>query len=568
IPDRSSRGGLPMDESQSIDVWRGELSVGDGLLLVSRNMTETVGTEELKSAILTLHPQAAVDHLHHLFVAAGGVGSDGIIAVEAAEQTTRAKGRDTPVAGDIYGDLPGAVPEPVGGALGSTVAGVAGAMDSARDRFWDAMPKRRPRPTEVTATTSRAEARRHAAMGLLAIVVVVFVVGLILVLVPRGSDVSGVPEVAGSDSALASALDNANRADNLINTEPETAMEYYREAWAEVEQARSTGLSASALDDLEVRVRTGLDTLYGARKPVIERVTRLPDGHDPAYLVEGPEDGAIYIDRATGSVHRANMKNGKIADIVHEGDKQKGTDRTIGEPVQLAAAGPDVVIVDDKARPWRWRPSNSAGAGTLAKLSLQGKAGFEADHGDLEAYDPAVGDYRMYVAEPSFNQIIRYQQTFDGSSFQNPSHYLASQTAQVSEFDQLYIDFDVYALFGDELRRHQYGKYDGTFMLAVPPDSTDLRPGKDYRIVDGSGRASSGGRVYLYDALHGRVIGFSKVDGSYLRQWFPKGDAGEMDDVRGMYVIEGGLTKKGKRKNDTLVWITPDGIYRTVLALG
>ena len=299
-----------------------------------------------------------------------------------------------------------------------------------------------------------------------------------------------------------------------------------------------------------------------------ELVAALPIGSDPSYLVEGPQRGAIYIDRATGSVHRANMKNGKIADIVHEGDKQKGTDRTIGEPVQLAAAGPDVVIVDDKARPWRWRPSNSAGAGTLAKLSLQGRAGFEANHGDLEAYDPAVGDYRMYVAEPEFNQIMRYQQTFDGSSFQEPSPYLASQTAQVSDFDQLYIDFDVYALFGDELRRHQYGKYDGTFMLAVPPDDADLRPGQEYRIVDGSGRASSSGRVYLYESLHGRVVGFSKVDGSYLGQWLPEGDGDEMDDIRGMYVIEGGLTRKGKRKSDSLVWVTPDGIYRAVLAFG
>jgi hypothetical protein len=42
-----------------------------------------------------------------------------------------------------------------------------------------------------------------------------------------------------------------------------------------------------------------------------------------------------------------------------------------------------------------------------------------------------------------------------------------------------------------------------------------------------------------------------------------------MDDVRGMYVIEGGLNKKGtKRKNDVLVWITPSGIYRTTLVMG
>ena len=85
----------------------------------------------------------------------------------------------------------------------------------------------------------------------------------------------------------------------------------------------------------------------------------------------------------------------------------------------------------------------------------------------------------------------------------------------------------------------------------------------------GSGRASSNGRVYLYDAQHGRIVGFDKVDGSYIAQWSPRGDGTEMDDVRGMYVIEGGLNKKGtRRKNDTLVWITPEGIYRATLPAG
>ena len=58
------------------------------------------------------------------------------------------------------------------------------------------------------------------------------------------------------------------------------------------------------------------------------------------------------------------------------------------------------------------------------------------------------------------------------------------------------------------------------------------------------------------------------MDGSYLGQWLTAGDGGEMDDVRGMYVIEGGTTKKGKRKNDTLVWITPEAMYRATLTLG
>ena len=158
-----------------------------------------------------------------------------------------------------------------------------------------------------------------------------------------------------------------------------------------------------------------------------------------------------------------------------------------------------------------------------ARITLQGNPTFKASHGDVEAYDPAVGDYRIYVAEPSLNQIMRYQQTLDGSAFVTPSAYLVTQAAEVADFDQLYVDFDVYALHDNDLRRYHYGRYDGGFTLAEPPDAD--RPAARVTttsMVAGSGSGSdSSGRVYLYDAEHDRIVGFSKVDGSYLGQWVP-----------------------------------------------
>ncbi len=567
MPDRSAPAGLPASDELTLDVWRGELSVGDGLLLVARNMTETVGTEELKSAILTLHPQAAVEHLHHLFVAAGGAGSDGLIAVEAKEQTSRVQARATAPVGDAYGDLPGVMPEPVGGAVGSAMLGVRDGLDGVRDRFWDLMPRRRARAHEVSAIHSKAENRRRAAMGLLALVAVVFLVGVVLTLVPRGADVREVSRVAGSDNALGAALDLANRADNLIGTEPGTALDYYREAWTEIERARATGLSAVALDDLEDRVSDGLDSLYGAKAIKVERLAKLPKNPDPAYLVSDDRNGAVYLDQKDGTVYRANLRNGKVAAIVRDGQKASGG-KTIERPTQLAVAD-YVIVVDDKGRPFRWSPSNSAGAGTLAKITLRGRSSFEKDHGDIEAYDPPVGNYRIYVAEPSLNQVMKYTQNFDGSSFAEPTTWLSSPSNEVTEIDQIYIDFDMYTLFDDTLRRYVAGKWDGSFNLDELPDDGDLRPGHEYTMVDGSGSDASLGRAYVYDAKHGRIVGFDKVDGSYIGQWYPRDDGRQMADIRGMYVIEGGLNKKGnKRRNDQLVWVTPDGIYRAMLNAG
>lgn len=292
-------------------------------------------------------------------------------------------------------------------------------------------------------------------------------------------------------------------------------------------------------------------------------LAELSGGLEPAGLVPDPRGGALFIDELEATVLRANLKNGKVAHIARSGDKVKDSDHSMGEPVDLTAAGSDVIIVDDQGRPWRWRASNAKGAGTLAPVRLQGRDGFGADHGDVEASDPDAGDYRMYVVEPGLDQVLRYQQALDRQSFLPPSEYLASTTSDVDRFEQLYVDFDVYALADDRLRRFRYGKWDGGFELEQPPGAIILGPGHDYRLVNGSGRQDTDGRFYLYDAANDRMVGFSKVDGSYLGEWTATGD--EMADVRGMFVVEGGLNKKGKRKNDDLIWVTPEGIYRATL---
>jgi hypothetical protein len=403
----------------------------------------------------------------------------------------------------------------------------------------------------------------------MAIVTVVFLLGVVVILVPRGGDALPVERVASGDSALSVALDRTDRADNLLATEPDAALQFYREAWGEVSSARASGLSAPALDDLERRVRAGMDSLYGAYTLQPETIIEFKGDADPIDLVEDSRKGALYIDRDLPGIVRVNPANGKSTDVVLEGDKPaSGGNLRIGTPLQLDDAGPHVIITDDQARPWRWSPSNASGAGTLARVTLQGDPTFSEDHGDVAAYRLSTGGYMLYVAEPSKNQVIRYQPTLDGSSF-SPSDYLTTPSAEVTDFGQLYVDFDVYASFEDSVRRYQRGKYDGAFMLEEPPDAGDLRPGHEYQRMAGAGTSNTEGRLYLYDAQHQRVVGYSKTDGSYLGQWAPDIEDESMDDLRGMYVIPGKVTRRKKqetRKPDTLVWVTPNGLYKAVLA--
>ena len=84
LPDPHRERGLPTGDLEP-DVWRGEISVGDSLVLVSPNVMTRLGPDELKDAMVTLHPQPAMEHLHHRYLAADGEGSDAMIAFEATE---------------------------------------------------------------------------------------------------------------------------------------------------------------------------------------------------------------------------------------------------------------------------------------------------------------------------------------------------------------------------------------------------------------------------------------------------------------------------------------------------
>ena len=67
----------------------------------------------------------------------------------------------------------------------------------------------------------------------------------------------------------------------------------------------------------------------------------------------------------------------------------------------------------------------------------------------------------------------------------------------------------------------------------------------------------------MYDEQWGRILVFLKADGSYLEQWATAGRQPSMEDVRGMWVSQGGTAQAPKAAQIT--WATPKGIYRSTL---
>jgi len=577
MPEHASVPGIPAGDAVRVDVWRGEFAIGDSLLLVSRNLTEVVGTEELKNAVVTLHPQSAVEHLHHLFVAAGGEGSDAVLAIEASEVASgRQESRLVPAAGvsDAYGDLPSGGPIPlaqpiagaasaVGGGARSMAGSVTGAFGSAIDRLFDLMPRRRTSTRRITPQVSRREAQRRAAIALLGFLGVILALGVLITFWPRGSEAPVQQVVQGQaafDDAVAK-LHQVTGAGGVGAIDKAQALKLLQEAFHDLETASKSGVPASSINPVLAQVTAALDgpCCYNVQHASAKTLYRLPDGADPSGLARGPDGAEYLIDRSgKGTVTRVDQKSGDNSPIIiTAGD---GLGQGIGAPKLIGSGGLDLLVVDARGGLWFWRPS-----GTLLQVHLGGDPpGSDVNAMGTFLLSLSTGEYNLYLVDPSASQILSYRPQGGGNAFSAPSDWLASTTEKVDTFLQLYIDGDIYALTSDNVIKHHGGKVQ-QFALQTPPDNGDLRPGHDYRLIAGSGDAG-GGRLYVYDAKWNRVIVFDKANGSYVEQWQSVASGSPMQDVRGMVVVVPATPGAGATPPPpTFYWLSPTALQQSEL---
>ncbi len=577
VPDHTQQPGLPADDALRVEVWRGEIAVGDSLLLVSRNLTEVVGTEELKNAVVTLHPQSAVEHLHHLFVAAGGDGPDAVLAVEATELVSaRGDRRLAPagVSGDAFGEMPGG-PIPggdqvagaaaaVSGAFSGAADSVTGAFGSAVDSVLDLMPRRTRSARGVASQVSRRESQRRAAFALLGLLGVVFVLGLAVWLLPRGRD-TPISNISTGEQAFLAAQDEADQGSRQLGGDTVQATALLQQAWKDLERASTLGIPEERTAPLEATIRSGLDTLYANGNPRTSVLHEFADPQDVASMTVGPDRAPYYIGPAsdgTGkSVWRFDAKRDRVWEMIRTGD---GSGQGIGTPRLLAAQAADLLIVDARGDLWRWRPSNDKSGGSLVRRRTPGDQVWGDDVRDVGTLMVSLsrGTYNMYVLDPSLDQILRYTPTLDGGQFQAPDDYLSTAEASVADFLRLYVDRDVYALTPSKVVKHTSGRPQD-FDLETPPDDGDMRPGHTYRLIDGT----SAGKLYVYDEKWDRILVFLKSDGSYLSQWSTRGALPSMADMRGMYVSQPS-TPRGQSEAPParVTWATPEGLFSTRLS--
>ena len=576
LPDPQRERGLPTHDLEP-DVWRGEMSVGDSLVLISPNVMSRLGPDELKDAMVTLHPQPAMEHLHHRFVASDGSASDAMIAIEATEVASTHKARTlVPVRpAEPLAGAPDRSPIPLADSVTDGVAAMQASAGRARAaaggaaerlvlRLQDLLPRRRTAYRRVTPAAAKREMQRRAAVAILAFVVVLTGLGYAVWALGGQGGGNTLSSLNAGDAALRTAKDNLSKVFgpgiDLVTGDPPKALDLLTKTYQELDTASQNFIPAATIDPLRKQTVAGLDRLYGVVPVAPATVISFAGSETPfdiGDLILGPGSVPFVLDRATKSVYRIDLRTKKATVVFREGKKYSGTKE--GAP-KLIAFGPkrDLLVVDSANILWRWRPADNAGAGTPTKIRVSDSASWGDDIRAIGTFirDSRLNLYNLYVVDPSEQQIMYYQPASDGAFPADAVKRLAV-AREMGAVDDLYIDGDIFIADGGTIVRFIDGRAEGWQPKA--PTDTLLRSAPKYRLLASASEKRTG-RLYAYDPANARVIALDKAKGDYVEQYRLAGGAKGWEDVRGMYVVQ-----PGEGAPPVLVWATKDGVYSAVL---
>ena len=583
LPDPNGERGLPVAELEP-EVWRGELSVGDSLCLVSANVVARIGTDTLKDALVTLHPQSAIEHIHARFVAADGRGSDGALAFEATEVGATHRARTlVPVrpAAPLAG-APDRSPIPLADSVSAGAAALGAGATRARDaagngfqRFvWgiqDRLPQRRIGGNRRVSTAStRMETQRRAAVAMLAFVAVAG--SLVLGVYAMGGQRQP-PEAIKSITAAQQAFEAAVKAlgavrgpgVDLISDDPKRALELLTIAYDELEKAEKAGYPISQIIPLRRTASDGLDRLYGVVNVASTTLFTFPEGETPVALAGVVRDrfGVPYVlDSAGKTVWRIDLARKTATAVAKAGQKASGT--RVADPKFIATGGPHVLVLDSKNVLWRWSPADAKGKGTLVRINIKDTASWGDDVLDIATFvanfDAAF--YKLYVVDPSEQNIVVLSPNNDGSGYSSAPIARLPTDRPVDGITDLLIDGDIYVAENGEVVR----VIPATGWTAKPPADVQLRPTSTYTLLSSPDRTDGSssrrkGLLYAFDASSRRIVAFNKADGAYVAQYQLADDGKAWAGLKGMTV----MAALDETAPAILWWISATGLHAAPL---
>lgn len=543
--------------------WQGELAAGDRVALVSRNVAQVVGVEELQRALATQRPAAAVEHLHQLFQIRGGQGSDGLLAIELIElAATTATHQLEPVhPHEELAGLPDRSPVPLADAIGHLLHRGGDAVDAAQRGLAHGLlvgvnmalafvPRRRAHyPTSIPRTALREEGRRRR-RGLLGIgaAAAMLAVGASVASLPNPRPTDAILRASVARAAIGDALDLLTTVDervdgrDLVDRDPARAAGLLTEALTSIGRAADNGVAPDALEPLRGRVERGLDTIFAVGR--LSDSTTIADlaaaftATDPIDMVMA-SDGSLWVaEVGRGRVIRVDPATGEAAVLYRAGQDLGGV--TAGAPWMIATAATDVVLLDRDRQAWRFdlveQIARPLGLPGLGAVSSQSRLLTALQH------RPPLEIFNLYLVDVGADEVIKWGpgDVIPVRYPDPPEPYLVvPPDLPAAGARDIFVDANLWLLQAKSVTRVNFGTplAQEDYSLDPPPDAT-LRPDLDYRLLDG---ATIGDRetFYVYDAANARILAYQRADGSFLRQWLaPRigADAHLLDEVLALTV--------------------------------
>ena len=543
--------------------WEGELTAGDRVALLSRNVAQLVGVEEIQRALASLRPAAAVEHLHQLFRIRGGVGSDGLLAIELIElAATAATHQLEPVhPHEELAGLPDRSPVPLADAIGRFLHACGDAIDAGQraasrgllvgvNMALAFVPRRRAQyPTSIPRTALREESRRRR-RGLAGIgaVAALLAIGASVASLPNARPTEAILRASVARAAIAEALDLLSTVDervdgrDLIDRDPARAAGLLTDSLAAVGRAAEAGVAADSLDPMRSRIEHGLDSIFAVGR--LNESTTVADlaasftGFDPIDMVTAT-DGSLWVaEGGRGRVVRVDPATGEAAVVYRAGQDLGGL--TGGAPWMIATAATDVVLIDRARQAWRFDLVERV----PHPLGLQGLSAISPESRLLTAlqHRPPLEIFNLYLVESGSGDVVKWAPgdvipvRYPGP----PEPYLVERPdLPAATARDIFVDANLWLLQAHTVTRVNFGTplSQEDYSLDAPPDGA-VRPELDYRLLDG---ATIGDRetFYVYDAANARILAYQRADGSFLRQWLaPRTgpQAGLLDDVLALSV--------------------------------
>jgi hypothetical protein len=337
-------------------IWRQTIEAGDTLILASGALIEGLGAEALKNAAVTLHPRAAVDHIHNRAVADGVGGSDGLIFVEIT-QSSGAAARVAPepsmlrvpqeveIAESIRSriDWIGSIRPSLTRLFRRTTSPVASAATKSVAVGLELMPRRStalPRRPDTARQRSRRQRRAVTVLALVLLVAAIGVGGLAYRDYEAGSATRAYQlSVLTAEDALASAHRLADRKP----PDPDGARAKIAQALVKVDEAAASPLADNAhLDTLRADALALTDKLDG----VIVDFARSVPGAKPAQIV-GNVNGLYVADPGSGRLWRIFGDPLQSAVVMQKGN------RGVASPALVAFQADVLFSLDDARKVWR-----------------------------------------------------------------------------------------------------------------------------------------------------------------------------------------------------------------------